>query len=141
MAPALHRHLRELPSIENGLSLTQNLVLQVLSEGGTCTLNEVFYRLSRDLEPLPWMGDWGLMRTVDAMLQVTEAPFTRFMPATAKGAFDQQLAITKMGRAVLRGERDWLALNPPSCWVGGVHIRTGYPTWRWNEAHREACFV
>src|SRR5215467_10130803 len=33
MAPALHRHLRELPSVENGLRLTEQLVLQSVAEG------------------------------------------------------------------------------------------------------------
>ena len=33
LAPALHRHLGELPSIENGLSFTEHLLLQILSEG------------------------------------------------------------------------------------------------------------
>jgi hypothetical protein len=138
MAPALHRHLRELPSVENGLSLTQHLVLQILSESGTLTLNQVFLELSRSLEPLPWMGDWGLMQTVDAMLQTSDPPFTRQLPSPGERAFRQQLTVTAAGRAVLRGERDWLSLRPPSRWVGGVHIQPGVPAWRWDEARLEA---
>jgi hypothetical protein len=138
MAPALHRHLRELPSVENGLSLTQHLVLQILSEGGTLTLNQVFQQLSRSLEPLPWMGDWGLMQTVEAMLQTSDPPFTRQLPSPGERAFRQQLTVTAAGRAVLRGERDWLSLRPPSRWVGGVHIQPGVPAWRWDEARLEA---
>jgi hypothetical protein len=51
MASALHRHLRELPSVENVLRLTQHLVLQILSEGGTFTLNRVWHLLQTEREP------------------------------------------------------------------------------------------
>src|SRR5690606_22434436 len=32
LAPALHRHLRELPSVENGLGFTQQMALTMLVE-------------------------------------------------------------------------------------------------------------
>jgi hypothetical protein len=47
------------------------------------------------------------------------------------------LTITDAGRAVLRGELDFLSLRPPSRWVGGVQIGAHHPDWRWDEAHRE----
>jgi hypothetical protein len=53
MASALHRHLRELPSVENVLRLTQHLALQILSEGGAFTLNRVWHLLQTEPEPLP----------------------------------------------------------------------------------------
>jgi hypothetical protein len=141
MAPALHRHLRELPSVENGLSLTQHLVLQILSEGGTVTLNHVFGLLLGGREPLPWMGDTGLLRTIDAMLEVSEPPFTRIPAPPGERVFRQQLTITDAGRAILKGERDWLSLNPPPRWVGGTHIRPRTANWRWDESQRDAVFT
>ena len=54
--------------------------------------------------------------------------------------FRIDVAITELGRAVLRGERDWLSLSPPARWVGGVHIQPGVPAWRWDEAKRDAVF-
>jgi hypothetical protein len=35
---------------------------------------------------------------------------------------------------------DFLSLNPPPRWVGGVHIQTGVAGWRWDEVKRDAVF-
>ncbi|HVZ19531.1 MAG TPA: hypothetical protein VG871_00635, partial [Vicinamibacterales bacterium] len=50
--------------------------------------------------------------------------------------FNDRVAVTAAGLAVLRAERDWLSLDPPPRWVGGVQIRPGEPVWRW-DAKRE----
>jgi len=136
MAPALHRHLRELPSVENGLRLTEQLVLQIVSEGST-TLNRVFQVLNQEREPLPWLGDLGLRDVVDNLLKATEPPMTRVLPPSGVRDFRQQLTITSAGLELLRGERDWHTLQPPPRWVGGVNVRPGVAGWRWNETKRE----
>ena len=48
------------------------------------------------------------------------------------------MTLTDLGRAVLRGEVDFLSLKPPSRWVGGVEIAPGRPDWRWDEKRRDA---
>jgi hypothetical protein len=48
------------------------------------------------------------------------------------------LAITDLGRTVLRGEVDFRSLNLPSRWVGGVEIATGKVDWRWDDQLRDA---
>jgi hypothetical protein len=140
MAPALHRHLRELPSIENGLGLTEHLVLQILSEGDTVTLDRVWQLLQREREPLPFIGDLGFLHVVEQMHKASEPVFSRAPAAAGQRPFLQQLSITDVGRAVLRGERDWRSLRPPSRWVGGVHIEPSAGGWRWDEAKRDAVF-
>jgi hypothetical protein len=140
MAFALHRHLRELPSVENGLSLTEQLVLQILSEGDAVTLDRVWQLLQTEREPLPWIGDLVLLHVIERMHQASEPIFTRIPAASGQGSFGQQLRITDVGRAVLRGERHWHSLRPPSRWVGGVHIQPGVAGWRWDEARRDAVF-
>jgi hypothetical protein len=133
MAGALHRHLRELPSVDNGLGLTECLILQILSEIAPVTLNRVFYLLVSEREPLPWMGDLGVLHVVEDMLRASQPVFTRSAPPPDERWFSQQLTITDLGRAVLRGEVDWQSLRPPSRWVGGVHVQPGSPGWRWDE--------
>lgn len=140
LAPALHRHLRELPSVENGLSLTEHLVLQILSEGGALTLNRVWELLQTEREPLPWLGDLAFLHVVEQMHQASEPVFARLAASSGQTPFLQQFGITDVGRAVLRGERDWHTLRPPSRWVGGVRIQPGAAGWRWNEAKRDAVF-
>ena len=42
------------------------------------------------------------------------------------------LTITDTGRQVLTGKQDWLSLNPPGRWLGGVRIHTNQSCWRWD---------
>ena len=154
MAPAVHRHLRELPSVKNGLSLTEYLVLQILSEGST-TLNRVFLMMTtgdplsrsdqraaeRVREPLRWIGDLGMLHVVNEMLKAEVPVLVRTPPAAGERWFHQRLSITDAGLAVFRGERDWHSLKPPPRWVGGVQVRPGLAGWRWNEANQEAVLI
>ena len=138
MAPALHRHLRELPSTENGLSLTEHLILQVLAELGPLRLGRVLGELTHGREPLPFMGDWGTFRRIEAMLAASEPVLTRVPAPEGEPYFHHEAGITDLGRRVLRGERDWLSLRSPMRWVGGVQIVPGGPAWRWDESRRQA---
>ena len=138
MAPALLRHLRELPSAENGLALTEQLVLQILSEQDNPTLNEVFWKLVKERDPLPYLGDTGVARYVSGMGSVADPPFVRTWETPGERSFRNRLKITSAGLALLRGERDWQTFNPPSRWVGGVLVHSGAGAgWRWNERTRE----
>ncbi len=149
MAPALHRHLRELPAVKNGLSLTQHLILQAVSEGSTAKPMRVWadvYPLLQKRDPIPWMPDLAFRNLVNDMLSMPDPAltFTRIpeLPGRtsveAPGPFLQLLTITELGLAVLHGERDWLSLEWPARWVGGVHILPGVAGWRWDETLRDA---
>ncbi|MEJ1962365.1 MAG: DUF1835 domain-containing protein [Gammaproteobacteria bacterium] len=125
---AAHRHLQELPSLENGLSLTEQLVLQAVSEVASRSINEVFhllYRLGR--EPLLFMGDTGMANVIRCMERAVEPPFVRSREQRDEREFRNRLTITDAGRAVLAGTRDWHSLKPPERWVGGVFIQPGRP--------------
>jgi hypothetical protein len=138
MASALHRHLRELPSVENVPRLTQHLALQILSEGGAFTLNRVWHLLQTEPEPLPWIGDLGLLQSN----RCTKRPSlfsAGFLPRPVRAHFFSSSA-SPTSAAVLRGERDWHSLRPPSRWVGGVHNQPGVAGWRWDDAKHDAVF-
>ena len=138
MAPALHRHLQELPSITNGLSLSEQLILQILSEG-SFVQGKVLGMLIYVREPLPWNTDLGMLHIIDDMLKAAEPVLVRspVPPEPGKNQFNQRLTITDLGLAVLRGERDWHALMPPPRWVGGVLVQPNRPCWRWDETQRD----
>jgi hypothetical protein len=132
---AAHRHLRELPSVENGLSLTEHLVLQAISETESRSLNEIFRLLwLHGREPLPFMGDNGLASVARAMESVSEPPFVRSRSAPDEREFANRFTITDAGRALIAGTRDWLSFGPAERWVGGVRIAPGKPSWRWDES-------
>ena len=134
LAPALDRHLRELPSTENGLSLTEELILRILADEGTMTLNRVFWTLQNEREPLPFLGDTSVAHIVRNMERASESPLARTEGAPGERVFANQLTLTDVGRAVLSGKRDWQDLDPPPRWVGGVRIARGKSCWRCAES-------
>ena len=139
MAPALLRQLRELPSVRTGLGLTEKLVLEALAEQRRIQ-GLLLGILIGEREPLFWIGDLGWMDVIKRMEQVSEAVLTRSLQTEPPDNSPRYhwLTITDLGRAVLRGERDWLSFRPPARWVGGVRIRPGVPGWRWDEAKGDA---
>lgn len=141
LAPALHRHLRELPSLENGLGFTELLALTLLAEQPR-SLNRIFGRISYALDPLPGQGDSQLRDRVLAMELARESVFTRQPGVDREGRarppWTDVLTITALGRAVLAGAVDFQSLAPPPRWVGGVRISNDDADWRWDESRRDA---
>lgn len=129
---ALHRLLQELPSVIDGMSLTERLVLQVLSSHDA-SINELLSALTYELDPLPLATDFMLVQTIERMQNLSQPPFTR------KAGIDvwrDILAINATGRRLLAGEFDLMSMKPIIRWVGGVEIQD-VPTWRWDERKRE----
>ena len=150
LAPTLHRHLRELPSTVNGLSLTEELALTLMAEplpdwGGIVDLGKIFRTLHRDTDPLPGQGDGHVRDRVLNMEGASARVFERRAGVGPDGKsqppWTDVLSITELGRAVLKGDTDFMSLTPPSRWVGGVEIGAGMPDWRWNDKARDAVRV
>lgn len=126
LAGAIARHLAEFPRDDDGLGLTQRLTLQAIADAqasdGYGFAVQIFGRLLSELEPMPWLGDtmwWVYLRE----LATGPAPLIEML-----GEFpSEQLTLTSLGAAVLRGEQHWLRvsgppLHGPSRWRGGVEI-------------------
>jgi hypothetical protein len=143
LARALHRHLRELPSSVNGLSFTEELVLQLLAEG-EMNLSHLWGRATYERDPLPGQGDLQVRDRVLNMEGASARVYERRPGVDRNGAarppWTDVFTITDLGRAVLRGEVDFTTLKPPARWVGGVQIGPGLPDWRWNEQTKDAIF-
>jgi hypothetical protein len=125
-APALWRHLRELPAAVDGLSLTQRLVLDMLNDG-PMRIGRIFAAMVGGREPLVFMGDIGLLGTVEAMARC-DPPV--LMIEAGEKPFPRVATITETGRDVLAGRIDYLSLGPSERWVGNV-LADGQ--WRWDE--------
>ena len=146
LGPALHRHLRELPSIANGLSLTEELALTLMAEplphwDGTVLIRRIYWQM-HGTDPLPGRPDGAWLNRVLGMEAASAALFTRSPGVDREGKsnppWTDVLVITELGRSVLRGDVDFRSLNPSPRWVGGVHIQTGVAGWRWDEVKRDA---
>ena len=141
LANALHRHLRELPSIVNGLSFTEEMSLQLLAEDNI-SLIRLIGRQIFERDPLPGQGDVNvrnrLLNMEGASARVYERRAGVDHNGEARPPWTDVLTITDLGRVVLKGEVDFLSLGPPNRWVGGVQIGAGLPDWRWNEQTKNA---
>jgi Domain of unknown function (DUF1835) len=125
MAPALLRHLQELPGVGDGLSLTERLVLRILA-GEPTRIGRIFAAFQHGVEPLPFLGDIGVLGVVEQMASTYPPVLTI---AAGEQSFPRLAAITELGRQVLGGAVDYLSLRPPRRWVGGV-VADG--RWRWD---------
>ena len=132
---ALLRFLAEFPSVSNGLSRTEQLMLGALRDA-PLDAGRLFGD-TQAREPRPFIGDWTFFDNVKR-LAASAVPLV-----TVDGGYAGQdlrghaVAITDEGRRVLDGERDHVSLNGIDLWRGGVHLagRDRSP-WRW-DAERE----
>lgn len=123
LAPALRRHLQELPWTRDGLSLTERLTLRAAAYRPSPVAD--LFRAVQDIDPQPFLG--GLMFEAVAR-RLENAP----RPALARDG-DGRLAPTRHGEALLAGMGDWLDWNTPEHWVGAVDLANDPPAWRWDE--------
>lgn len=138
MAPALQRHLRELPSVRTGLGLTQELALSILADAEQQSLpaGRIYHALMTRYEPLPFLGDLMFWHALKDLADGTE-PVIAPDPETADLPWPKRVyTLTGEGRRVLAGELDYLTIAGTPRWVGGVEIRPHAPSWRW-DAGRE----
>ena len=133
---ALARHLRELPSTENGLGRTEQLALEAV-ESGAATAGAVFEQV-QEREPAPWLGD-AMLYAILAALSRMRTPLVRLggsWPADGAGFAASRVGLTDAARAVLGRKVDAVALAGIERWVGGVELRGTRAAWRWDESTR-----
>ncbi|WP_087722438.1 DUF1835 domain-containing protein [Pandoraea sp. PE-S2T-3] len=133
LAPALKRQLQELPSLHDGLGLTERLALEVIREGEGITLAQVFSELTLRRDPLPFLGDtmfYAMMRGLTEGRHPLIAPFD----AEAQLAREKRIVgLTPLGEQVLHGTAYWLDHAETTRWVGGVRIEPRAAHWALDE--------
>jgi hypothetical protein len=131
LAPALRRQLQELPSLRDGLSLSERFVLQITHELDRPTLGQVFNELNSLREPLPFLGDSMFYAVARALIDVPNPLIRQF--DIQNDWSRRPLELSGLGRRVLAGEAYWLDHISTARWVGGVHIEPGRPHWALDE--------
>jgi hypothetical protein len=128
LGPALQGHLRRFPSTANGLGRIENRGLQLV-DSGLNNFGDLFRRFG-EVEPVYGLGDtqfWlSLRRLADANQPLLRISGDRPSP-------DTTIEITDLGRAVLRGDGDFVLLNGIECWLGGVYLSDERNLWRWDD--------
>jgi hypothetical protein len=137
MAKALGRHLGELPSTRNGLSLTEELTLRILLDKGPMSAPRLFGWYTNHYEPLPFLGDAGYWIVLRGLADATEAAIRidRRRDAPTDSHRDWHVELLAFGERLLEKKADWLRANEVDRWVGGVHIdsREG-ANWRFDDS-------
>ena len=139
MKAAITRLMEEYPSIENGLSRTEQQTLQQLVDGPLDPFR--LFEGNQQMEEARFMGDWGYWGIIQP-LTIAERPL---LTTITGAAFEcpprlndmerfrtQQLQLTSLGREVLTGKQNRGQLDSIDYWVGGVHLNN-QTTWRWNR--------
>ncbi len=120
MAVALQRHLEELPDSMTGLSLTESLILQCLSEDDSLTVGKLFHRYMTEREPLVWLGDVMFWSIVQQLASAIEPLVDINQQSDMWHKFD--IKITATGLEVLAGRRHFDQFRAQDRWVGGVLV-------------------
>jgi hypothetical protein len=135
LGDALRRWLAELPSVRNGLSMTESMGLQTFAAGADAP-RDAFPVVQR-FETRPWMGDSMFYESM-RLLTLGPAPLLRPLgkvprpgdPAFATARFE----VTEMGRAVIGGTEDWFRVSGVSRWQGSILLEAPRPAWRFDDA-------
>ena len=120
MAIALERHLKQLPSVRNGLNLSENLTLQILDEKGNMNAARLFGWYTNHYEPLAFMGDMGYWQLLEGLADADYPAIT--LNKEREKPNQWQVVLSETGRLLLADEADWIELNGVDRWVGGIHL-------------------
>jgi hypothetical protein len=118
LAPALRRHLMDLPWTTDGLALTERLVLQAVRDGAGDA--GAVLRALREADPVFHVTDLIVADLLRRLSEGARRLLTRASP----------LALTARGAAVLEGT---VRHVPAVRFLGGVAVGPG-PAWRWDPA-------
>ncbi|MCP4698355.1 MAG: hypothetical protein GY862_16095 [Gammaproteobacteria bacterium] len=125
---AIIRLLEEYPCCTNGLSRTAKQALKIISEGEKHPAR--VFGLYQETEERRFLGDSSFWVILHELLESN--PPLLVLPdgkkLTLPASPDQELSITRTGREVLDGKRNWLEMTELDRWIGGVHLTSGN-TW------------
>ena len=133
---AIRRHLEQFPAVDDGLARTERQLLAALASGAATPVDA--FKAQHAVEERPFLGDtvaWGYLTDLGRgprplVAQPDGAP----LPPPGDGFVHRPIALTEVGRAVLAGRADRVALTTFDRWLGGVHLTGPAPAWRWDAA-------
>jgi hypothetical protein len=137
---ALTRHLQQFPSIENGLSRSEQQAIQAIADGKR-VIKDVYISSHHGMEDSIFLGDSTF---AGYLVDLSDCPLPLVSLGTGERIeppapanpdfFEQSLVLTETGRRVLNCDEDQVALNGIDRWYGGVHLTGNKLEWRWDES-------
>ena len=135
LAAAVTRFLQEYPWTGDGLSRTEKRLLSLAREG-SIRLSNAFPRMHDD-EGAYYITDGSLASTASD-LAATSPPllFLRQPERGGEHRLAGSVTLTGEGQGVLAGDHDRVEMCGIDRWLGGVHLQSGGPMWRWDDARQ-----
>ncbi|MFK3820311.1 DUF1835 domain-containing protein [Pseudomonas sp. NPDC089407] len=127
---ALARQLQELPGANDGLSLTERLLMRVLASRGELPAGRVFGQLMMQDDPLPYLGDMMFRALLQPLIH---APQPLLLEGAGEAWAQRPLRLTALAEQVLAGKQHWLDHSPAQRWVGGVLVDAADRPWVVSE--------
>lgn len=126
------RMLEEYPSSYNGLSRTQNDILDIVAQGEK-SVGKIF-AAQQEREERIFLGDTVFADIVNEMMSEDASLLTSQWGDRINPPFIpvKKVQITAYGLEVLSGEQQWLEKCQINKWLGGVHL-TAQNVWLWNS--------
>ncbi|CAG7650564.1 sigma-70 family RNA polymerase sigma factor [Paenibacillus allorhizosphaerae] len=135
---AFQLHLSRFPSTFNGLGVVEQTTLELVQ----CGLDRPTDLFEQAGNKLHWlgMGDLQYWRSLANMSQgaspLLKLEGQEMFPSysTPSPSFRQcKVAMTELGKRVMEGKEDWVAVNGIDEWYGGVHLQGRSAAWRWDR--------
>lgn len=118
--PWIRLHLERFPHARDGLSAVERAILRALRDG-SLSFHDLHARVAQQFPA----SNYGLTDMEVGRLLRQLAPLVEVEPSGRAMLLDE-------GREVLGGRGDRVVLAPLDRWLGGVHLTSRAPVWRWN---------
>jgi hypothetical protein len=131
---AFAKHLQRFPSVRNGLGCGENVGLELIADGHR-EFKSLFPAFGKR-EPALGFGDAQVFLELKRLANAAKPLVTMSNSASSMQSgqvLDTSFQITAQGRAVLRGEDDFVHANGIDLWLAGVHLEGDEAAWRWDE--------
>lgn len=136
---AFQLHLSRFPSTRNGLGIVEQTTLEMV-HNGLHTPQDLFAQVGDKLHGLG-MGDLQYWYCL-AKITRGSSPLLRFEGLESFPTYQDpsptfrqcKVSLTELGRTVMDGNEDWLALHGIDEWYGGVRLNNRSIPWRWDPS-------
>lgn len=126
MQKAFLRILMELPSPKNGLSFTENMALEIISEEEELIALRSFLFAHAERDPQSYHGDIMFFSVLQDMIDAEKPALKVVGKVDQKRAGAEILSLTLYGEELLAGRANWLHDNTVKRWVGGTEINGAF---------------
>lgn len=133
LGAALLAHLRRFPSTTTGLGRIESRGLQLIQSGRNKFV-DLFARFS-EVEPIYGLGDSQFWVSLQRLTEANQ-PLLTMEGGNQNGEgipHSAAFELTELGKAILKGEGDFVLLNGLDRWLGGVYLSDERNLWRWDE--------